>query len=209
MSDASLEEEDSSGEVSNLPSIGTAPIPEVEAVLRTADHWHFDAFKLTEVSQGYPLSTLGFWLIQQNRVAKDFSESMPSTVNPSSWATSPLLLCRPSPFLSSLPSSLSLLPLSASLSSWLIQQNSVVNKAPQQLFFHTSLFPSATNPSLLPSFQHCWVDQHPLPLPSQFLSANIHTHPPTCYAPTPPTKACCLSTLVFWCIVASFLITAA
>ena len=42
MSDASLEEEDSSGELSSLPNIGTAPIPEVEAVLRTADHWHFD-----------------------------------------------------------------------------------------------------------------------------------------------------------------------
>ena len=74
MSDASLEEEDSSGELTNLPNIGIAPIPEVEAVLRTADHWHFDAFRLTEVSQGYPLSTLGFWLIQQNRVAKEFSE---------------------------------------------------------------------------------------------------------------------------------------
>ena len=73
MSDASLEEEDSSGELS-LPNICTAPIPEVEAVLRTADHWHFDAFKLTEASQGYPLSTLGFWLIQQSRVAKEFSE---------------------------------------------------------------------------------------------------------------------------------------
>ena len=82
MSDASLEEEDSSGELSNLPNIGTAPIPEVEAVLRTADHWHFDAFKLTEASQGYPLSTLGFWLIQQNRVAKEFSESTPSPPPP-------------------------------------------------------------------------------------------------------------------------------
>ena len=78
MSDGSLEEEDSSGELSNLPNIGTAPIPEVEAVLRTADHWHFDAFKLTEASQGYPLSTLGFWLIQQSRVAKEFSESTSS-----------------------------------------------------------------------------------------------------------------------------------
>lgn len=73
MSDASGDEEDS-GELTHLPHIGTAPIPEVEAVLRTADHWHFDAFRLTEVSQGYPLSTLGFWLIQQNRVAKEFSE---------------------------------------------------------------------------------------------------------------------------------------
>ncbi|KAL3157196.1 putative 3',5'-cyclic phosphodiesterase pde-3 [Trebouxia sp. C0009 RCD-2024] len=71
LSDASLDEEDSSGELS-LPNICTAPIPEVEAVLRTADHWHFDAFKLTEASQGYPLSTLGFWLIQQSRVAKEF-----------------------------------------------------------------------------------------------------------------------------------------
>ncbi|KAL3146282.1 3',5'-cyclic-nucleotide phosphodiesterase pde1 [Trebouxia sp. C0010 RCD-2024] len=76
LSDASLEEEDSSGELS-LPNICTAPIPEVEAVLRTADHWHFDAFKLTEASQGYPLSTLGFWLIQQSRVAKEFSKFHP------------------------------------------------------------------------------------------------------------------------------------
>ena len=70
------EEEGSSGELSHLPNIATAPIPEVEAVLRTADHWHFDAFRLVEASQGYPLSTLGFWLMQQNRVAKEFSESV-------------------------------------------------------------------------------------------------------------------------------------
>ena len=71
------EEEGSSGEPSHLPNIATAPIPEVEAVLRTADHWHFDAFRLVEASQGYPLSTLGFWLMQQNRVAKEFSEFSP------------------------------------------------------------------------------------------------------------------------------------
>ena len=58
----------------HLPSISNAPIPEVEAVLRTADHWHFDAFKLTEASQGYPLSTLAFWLMQQSRVAREFSK---------------------------------------------------------------------------------------------------------------------------------------
>lgn len=74
MADGTLEEEASSGEITHLPNIVSAPIPEVEAVLRTADHWHFDAFRLTEVSQGYPLSTLGFWLIQQSRVAKEFSE---------------------------------------------------------------------------------------------------------------------------------------
>lgn len=87
MSDAVLDEEDSSGELTHLPNIGTAPIPEVEAVLRTADHWHFDAFRLTEASQGYPLSTLGFWLIQQNRVAKEFSKSIAFDV-PTVW------LCR-------------------------------------------------------------------------------------------------------------------
>ena len=73
-SDTMQEEEGSRGELSHLPNIATAPIPEVEAVLRTADHWHFDAFRLVEASQGYPLSTLGFWLMQQNRVAKEFSE---------------------------------------------------------------------------------------------------------------------------------------
>ena len=72
MSDVS-EDEESGGKQTYLPNIATAPIPEVEAVLRTADHWHFDAFKLAEASQGYPLSTLGFWLIQQNWVAKEFS----------------------------------------------------------------------------------------------------------------------------------------
>ena len=82
MSEAALEEEDSSGELLNLPNIATAPIPEVEAVLRTADHWHFDAFRLTEASQGYPLSTLGFWLMQQTRVAKEFSENPPSPSPP-------------------------------------------------------------------------------------------------------------------------------
>jgi len=68
------EAEGSSGELSHLSNIATASIPEVEAVLRTANHWHFDAFRLVEASQGYPLSTLGFWLMQQNRVAKEFSE---------------------------------------------------------------------------------------------------------------------------------------
>lgn len=74
MSDSVQEEQDCSRELTHLPNIVSAPIPEVEAVLRSADHWHFDAFRLTEASQGYPLSTLGFWLIQQNRVAKEFSE---------------------------------------------------------------------------------------------------------------------------------------
>lgn len=76
-SDTAQEEEGPSGELSHLPNIATAPIPEVEAVLRTADHWHFDAFRLVEASQGYPLSTLGFWLMQQNRVAREFSECSP------------------------------------------------------------------------------------------------------------------------------------
>lgn len=74
MSDSVQEEEDCSRELTHLPNIVSAPIPEVEAVLRSADHWHFDAFRLTEASQGYPLSTLGFWLMQQNRVAKEFSK---------------------------------------------------------------------------------------------------------------------------------------
>ena len=76
MSDTVSEDEEVGGELTHLPNIAKAPIPEVEAVLRTADHWHFDAFRLAEASQGYPLSTLGFWLIQQNRVAKEFSTSL-------------------------------------------------------------------------------------------------------------------------------------
>ena len=47
------------------------PILEVEEVLRSADGWHFDAFRLAEVTQGRPLSTLTFWLMQQNGVVRD------------------------------------------------------------------------------------------------------------------------------------------
>lgn len=74
LQDSSIVDEALSSELTHLPSISSAPIPEVEAVLRTADHWHFDAFKLTEASQGYPLSTLAFWLMQQSRVAREFSK---------------------------------------------------------------------------------------------------------------------------------------
>ncbi len=35
---------------------------QMERVLATADSWQFDAFKLTEVTQGHPLSTLGYYL---------------------------------------------------------------------------------------------------------------------------------------------------
>lgn len=34
----------------------------MERVLATADNWQFDAFKLAEVTQGHPLSTLGYYL---------------------------------------------------------------------------------------------------------------------------------------------------
>ena len=47
------------------------PVLEVEEVLRSADGWHFDAFRLAEVTQGRPLSTLTFWLMQQNGVVRD------------------------------------------------------------------------------------------------------------------------------------------
>eukprot|EP00891_Asterochloris_glomerata_P000667 jgi/Astpho2/667/e_gw1.00013.90.1_t len=47
------------------------PILEVEEVLRSADGWHFDAFRLAEVTQGRPLSTITFWLMQQNGVVRD------------------------------------------------------------------------------------------------------------------------------------------
>ncbi|KAG2485173.1 hypothetical protein HYH03_016063 [Edaphochlamys debaryana] len=48
------------------PPTPPAPvIEEVERVLAGADSWTFDTYKLREVTQGHPLSALGFYLIQR------------------------------------------------------------------------------------------------------------------------------------------------
>jgi hypothetical protein len=43
----------------------TELLPATDAVLATADDWHFDAFKLADATSGYPLSALAFWLFQR------------------------------------------------------------------------------------------------------------------------------------------------
>lgn len=35
--------------------------PQVSKALESANHWQFDAFKLTESTDGHPLSALGFY----------------------------------------------------------------------------------------------------------------------------------------------------
>lgn len=49
----------------NIPS-------EVEAVLAKVDDWQFDAFRLAEVSNGRPLSLLGFALLKRYDIVKHF-----------------------------------------------------------------------------------------------------------------------------------------
>ncbi len=67
-------EDDAAGDLGEHQLVASPtgmPILEVEEVLRSADGWHFDAFRLAEVTQGRPLSTLTFWLMQQNGVVRD------------------------------------------------------------------------------------------------------------------------------------------
>ncbi|PNW74794.1 hypothetical protein CHLRE_12g509550v5 [Chlamydomonas reinhardtii] len=45
--------------------VAASLVPAMEAVLNTVDEWRFNAFKLAEVTQGHPLSALGFWLMKR------------------------------------------------------------------------------------------------------------------------------------------------
>ncbi|PNH07949.1 putative 3',5'-cyclic phosphodiesterase pde-1 [Tetrabaena socialis] len=45
--------------------VAASLMPAMEAVLATVDDWRFNAFKLAEVTQGHPLSALGFWLMKR------------------------------------------------------------------------------------------------------------------------------------------------
>ncbi|GFR44852.1 hypothetical protein Agub_g6195 [Astrephomene gubernaculifera] len=45
--------------------VAASLMPAMEAVLATVDEWRFNAFKLAEVTQGHPLSALGFWLMKR------------------------------------------------------------------------------------------------------------------------------------------------
>lgn len=48
-------------------------VPAIEQVLNSSiDEWRFDAFKLAEVTQGHPLSTLGFWLMKKYDIIQHF-----------------------------------------------------------------------------------------------------------------------------------------
>ncbi|GIL58439.1 hypothetical protein Vafri_13575 [Volvox africanus] len=47
------------------PSPPPPVIEEVERVLAQADSWHFDAWRLRDVTNGHPLSALGFYLIHR------------------------------------------------------------------------------------------------------------------------------------------------
>ncbi|KAK9824027.1 hypothetical protein WJX72_007091 [[Myrmecia] bisecta] len=47
-------------------------LPAVEEVLKETTTWAFDAFRLTEVTQNHPLSTLAFWVFKQTELIKTF-----------------------------------------------------------------------------------------------------------------------------------------
>lgn len=53
-------------------AIAASIIPAMEAVLATVEDWRFDAFKLAEVTQGHPLSALGFWLFKRYNLIEQF-----------------------------------------------------------------------------------------------------------------------------------------
>ena len=52
--------------------VATSLVPAMEAVLATVNDWRFDAFKLAEVTQGHPLSALGFWLMKRFDIINTF-----------------------------------------------------------------------------------------------------------------------------------------
>jgi hypothetical protein len=54
------------------PSAGLA-FDEMEKTLHTADHWQWDAFRLAEVTNGYPLSALGYYLFHSNDLISRFN----------------------------------------------------------------------------------------------------------------------------------------
>lgn len=58
----------------DLWPITTAPVEEVEAVLRKADSWGFDVFKLAEVTDGHALSSLAFWLLGNSGIISDLGQ---------------------------------------------------------------------------------------------------------------------------------------
>ncbi|GMH41896.1 hypothetical protein BSKO_09806 [Bryopsis sp. KO-2023] len=45
---------------------------EMDEVLAAADSWEFDAFQLAKATDGHPLSTLTFWLLQRSGAIKNF-----------------------------------------------------------------------------------------------------------------------------------------
>mmetsp|Transcript_34412 Transcript_34412/g.76444 ORF Transcript_34412/g.76444 Transcript_34412/m.76444 type:complete len:639 (+) Transcript_34412:160-2076(+) len=52
--------------------VAASLVPAMEAVLATVDEWRFDAFKLSEATQGHPLSALGFWLMKRYDIIDHF-----------------------------------------------------------------------------------------------------------------------------------------
>ncbi|GIL70062.1 hypothetical protein Vretimale_3337 [Volvox reticuliferus] len=61
---AAKEEVDTTGD-EEKDVVAASLMPAMEAVLATVDEWRFNAFKLAEVTQGHPLSALGFWLMKR------------------------------------------------------------------------------------------------------------------------------------------------
>lgn len=66
------EDDDSAYAAEDKEVVAASLVPAMEAVLATVDDWRFDAFKLAEVTQGHPLSALGFWLMKQYDVISQF-----------------------------------------------------------------------------------------------------------------------------------------
>ncbi|GFH30816.1 phosphodiesterase, partial [Haematococcus lacustris] len=66
--DVCIEEDD----LFPVPSAGPI-VDEVMRALESAKHWQFDAFKLCEVTQGHPLSALGYYTLHQAGLITHFN----------------------------------------------------------------------------------------------------------------------------------------
>jgi len=61
-------------EADHFPTPSSGPIiGEVTAVLSSSSHWQFDAFKLNDVTNGHPLSSLAFYLFHTEGLIEHFS----------------------------------------------------------------------------------------------------------------------------------------
>ncbi|MEW5312657.1 MAG: hypothetical protein WDW38_004274 [Sanguina aurantia] len=61
------------GNPAHVPcSVPGSLTPAMEASLGKVDEWRFDAFELSDATQGHPLSALSFWLLQRSSIISTF-----------------------------------------------------------------------------------------------------------------------------------------